>query len=77
MQSRFMSFVESLANILVGFGVAILSQVIVFPIFGIHVPFVTNLWIGLWFTVISLIRQFILRRYFNGLKFTKCPPEST
>lgn len=69
MQSRFMSFVESLANILVGFGVAILSQVIVFPIFGIHVPFVTNLWIGLWFTVISLIRQFILRRYFNGLKF--------
>lgn len=37
MQTRIGSFVESCVNIGLGYGVAILSQVIVFPLFGIHV----------------------------------------
>jgi hypothetical protein len=68
-QSRFLSAVESAANVIVGFGVALLSQIIVFPMFGIHVPLSTNLGIGAWFTAISLVRSYVLRRWFNGLKF--------
>jgi hypothetical protein len=71
MQSRTQSAIEAAANVAVGYLVALLSQLAVFPAFGIHVPFSTNLWIGAWFTVISLVRSYILRRWFNGLKFRK------
>jgi len=64
-QSRRMSFVESLANVAIGYGVAVASQVLIFPLFGIHVPFRSNLMIGLWFTVISIVRSYVLRRLFN------------
>lgn len=69
MQTRIHSAIESVANVVVGFGVALLSQILVFPLFGIHVPLSANLGIGAWFTVISLVRSYVLRRWFNGLKF--------
>lgn len=71
MQTRVQSAIEALANVLVGYGVAIASQLLVFPLFGIHVPLSSNLAIGAWFTVISLLRSYVLRRWFNGLKFKK------
>ena len=68
-QTRFQSGVESVANVAVGYLVALASQLLVFPMFGIHIPFRSNLAIGAWFTVISLIRSYVLRRWFNSLKF--------
>lgn len=64
-QSRSHSLLESCINVLVGYGVAILSQVAIFPIFGIRATFRENLEIGAWFTAISLARSFVLRRLFN------------
>ena len=61
------SWWEAWANVAIGYGVALLSQIVVFPFFGIHVPISTNLKIGLWFTFISLVRSFALRRMFNAL----------
>jgi hypothetical protein len=66
MQSQLGSLIESLLNIAIGYGVALASQVAIFPWFGIHVPLTTNLLIGAWFTVISLIRSYIIRRWFNA-----------
>lgn len=71
MQTKTQSLIEAGANVLVGYLVALLSQLLVFPLFGIHVPFSSNLAIGAWFTVISLVRSYVLRRWFNGLKFRK------
>ena len=68
MQRRTQSLIEAWANVAVGYLVALLSQLLVFPMFGIHIPFSSNLAIGAWFTVISLIRSYVLRRWFNGLK---------
>ena len=65
-QSRIESLVESIVNILIGYGVALLSQIAIFPMFGIYVPLSTNLWIGAWFTGISLARSYIIRRFFNA-----------
>ena len=70
MQTKFQSFIESLVNILIGYGVAISSQLIVFPMFDIDIGFSDNLLIGLYFTVISLIRSYVIRRFFNR-KFLK------
>lgn len=65
-QSRAMSAVESVSNILVGFGLAIIAQVVVFPLFGLHASAAGHFGIAGIFTVISLARSYVLRRLFNG-----------
>lgn len=65
-QSKLGSFYESGINIIIGYGVAIGSQLLIFPWFGIDIPLSSNLWIGAWFTTISLARSYIIRRWFNA-----------
>lgn len=65
MQSKFHSFLESVANILVGFGIGVASQMFIFPFFGIHITLGENLLMGAFFTVVSLARSYVLRRVFN------------
>lgn len=65
MQSRKGSFIESSVNILVGFGVALVSQLIIFPMFGVNLPLHENVQITCYFTVISFARSYFLRRLFN------------
>ncbi len=67
-QSRLMSLVESLANVLVGYGVAVATQMAVFPLFGLAVTLTENLLIGLIFTVVSIVRSYALRRGFEALR---------
>lgn len=65
-QSKLESFIETCINTAIGYGVALLSQILVFPLVGIDVPFSTNLVIGAWFTVISIVRGYVIRRWFNA-----------
>lgn len=65
-QTKLESFVETCINTAIGYVVALISQLLVFPLAGIHVPFSTNLEIGAWFTVISIIRGYVIRRWFNA-----------
>ena len=67
-QSRLMSLVESLVNVLVGYGVAVVTQMAVFPLFGLAVTVTENLLIGLIFTVVSIVRSYALRRGFEALR---------
>lgn len=66
-QSKLSSLIESLINILIGYVVALLSQLAIFPMVGIHIPLSTNLEIGAWFTLISLVRSYVIRRWFNRM----------
>jgi hypothetical protein len=65
-QTKLGSLIESGINILIGYFVALASQLLIFPLFDIHIGLSTNLWIGLWFTVISLVRSYVIRRWFNA-----------
>jgi hypothetical protein len=65
MQLKKHSFIESVVNVLFGYGVAVGSQIVIFPLFGIAVSLKDNFMIGLYFTVISIIRSYLLRRLFN------------
>ena len=69
MQSRTMSLIEAIANVLVGYGVAVATQEVVFPLFGLQASLDQNLAIGLIFTVVSLVRSYMLRRVFNLLHY--------
>jgi hypothetical protein len=66
MQPRWLSFVEAVTNIVVGYALAVLTQMIVFPLFGLHASLRENLLIGCSFVGVSLIRSFAIRRLFNG-----------
>jgi hypothetical protein len=66
-QSRAQSMIESAANVVIGYVVALGSQLVVFPMFGVHLPLQDNLLIGLWFTAISLVRSYLVRRWFNRM----------
>lgn len=67
MQSREMSLLEATVNTAVGYVVSVASNFIILPAFGLHTTLTDNLLIGLCFTVISLVRSYALRRFFNGV----------
>ena len=66
-QSRKHSALESAINILVGIGVALLTQLLIFPLFDIHISTASHIGITLIFTAVSFIRSYYLRRLFNYL----------
>ncbi len=66
MQTRRHSILESIANVVIGYVVAIAAQTVIFPLFGIYVPLSRDLAIGAAFTVVSLARSYFLRRLFNA-----------
>jgi hypothetical protein len=63
-----MSLVEAVTNVCVGLLVAVVTQLIVFPIFGLQASLAQNLKLALVFTVVSILRGFALRRLFEGLR---------
>lgn len=65
MQTRLHSFIESNINVIIKYPIAIMSQVVIFPLFDIHIPLSDNLLIGAYFTVISITVSYIIRRVFN------------
>lgn len=67
MQTKKHSLIESLVNILIGYFTALFSQFLIFPLFDINIPIQDNLLIGFYFTLISLARSYLVRRYFNNL----------
>ena len=67
-QSRAMSLVESVANVIVGYGIAVVTQILIFPIFGLHTTLAQNLKMGAIFTVVSIARSFALRRVFEAIR---------
>lgn len=67
MQSKKMSLLETCASTAIGYAVAILAQVLVFPLFGLTVSLSQNLAIGAVFTVVSIARGYCVRRLFNRI----------
>mgnify|MGYP003626310331 FL=1 len=63
MQSRHRSLIEAFTNV-VGYALAVVTQIIVFPWFGLQPSLGDNLALGLVFTSISLLRGYALRRLF-------------
>jgi len=66
MQSKKHSFIESLLNTLVGFLISLLVQLLIYPILNIPVTIFQNIIITSVFTIVSIIRGYIIRRYFNS-----------
>ena len=65
-QSRIDSVLEALTNIAIGAVVALMAQLIWFPIIDKQFTFAENLLTTAFFTLVSFARSYFVRRFFNG-----------
>ncbi len=69
-QTKLGSFAEAWANIAIGFTINYFANLLILPLFGFtSLTPGKNFLIGVVYTFISLARSYVLRRWFNGLKF--------
>ncbi|WP_323034902.1 hypothetical protein [Pararhodobacter sp.] len=73
-QSRHMSLVEAITNIVVGYVLAVAMQIMVFPWFDLHPSVGQNLAIGVLFSGLSLVRSYALRRLFERWRWCSQSP---
>ena len=66
MQTKTQSLIESGINVVIGYVVAVLSQLAIYPLFDVNLSLGDNLVMGLYFTLVSLIRGYFVRRWFNN-----------
>ncbi len=70
-QSRRGSLVESIANVAIGYGVAVATQMAVLPMFGMSGRTQDHLAIAGIFSVVSVCRSYCVRRAFNWMSKPK------
>ena len=65
-QSKKHSIMEAIFSSLIGYAIAIVAQIVLFPLFGIHgTPLKAHLGIGACFILISMGKNYIVRRWFD------------
>lgn len=68
MQTKKHSLIESLTNVAVGFGISLAATFAIFPLVGIASNGTQNLVVTVFYTIISIARSYVIRRYFNRPK---------
>jgi len=63
-QRRRISILETAINIGIGFGVSFLGNLIILPLYGMPFHVQSFFEIGVWFTALSVIRSYYVRRLF-------------
>lgn len=65
-QTRLGSFIEAWINVLIGFTINFIANLCIFPLFGMHISLSDNFLMGLIYTIISVARSYVIRRWFNA-----------
>ena len=66
MQSKKDSLIESLTSTTIGWLIGVILNLTILPLFDYNITVVDSLWVSLIFTVVSVIRGYIIRRWFNS-----------
>jgi hypothetical protein len=71
-QTRLESLTESWVNVFIGFPINYGANIAILPwAWDPQNPASSAFWIGVMFTVISVVRSYYLRRYFNAKRFSQ------
>lgn len=65
-QTRLGSLIEAVINVLIGFGINFTANALIFPLFGWSISASQNFTLGLIYTAISVVRSYVVRRWFNA-----------
>ena len=66
MQTKRQSLIETLTSVFVGWLIGVILNLTVLPLFDYNITVVDSLWVSLIFTVISVVRGYLIRRFFNS-----------
>lgn len=64
-QTRAQSVIESITNILVGWVINLGANFAIFPLFGWSITLEQNIALGVFYTGVSFVRSYCLRRFYN------------
>ena len=64
-QSKLDSFIEAWLNVLIGFGVSVLANFVIFPWVGIGASTTQIITVGIFMTFVSVARSYLVRRWAN------------
>jgi hypothetical protein len=64
-QTRLGSLIEAFVNVLIGFTINYIANLLIFPMYGFHISLMDNLTMGFIYTGISIARSYVIRRWFN------------
>lgn len=66
-QTRLQSLIEALVNVAIGMVISVLLSLVVYPDFGHAFTLAQNIGITVIFTVASILRSYVVRRWFNAV----------
>ena len=66
MQTKRQSLIETLTNVGIGWFISFIANMLVLPLFGYNINLTDGVLISIIFTVISIIRGYVVRRWFNS-----------
>ena len=66
MQTKRQSLIETLTSVFVGWLIGVILNMLVLPLFDYNITVVDSLLVSLIFTVISVVRGYLIRRFFNS-----------
>ena len=65
-QSRRGSMIEVGINIFIGFWINYFANLLILPMFGLSVTLAENFLLGLAYTLVSVARSYVIRRWFDA-----------
>lgn len=65
-QTRLGSLIEACINVLIGFAINFVANMLILPLIGFHITAGQNLFIGVLYTFVSVARSYVIRRWFNA-----------
>ncbi len=65
MQSKLDSLIEAWLNVLIGFGVSVLANFVIFPLVCIGASTTQIIAVGVFMTFVSVARSYLVRRWAN------------
>ena len=66
MQTKRQSLIETLTSVFVGWLIGVILNLTILPLFDYNITVVDSLLVSLIFTVISVVRGYLIRRFFNS-----------
>lgn len=68
MQSKKQSLIETITSVFVGWLIGVILNLTVLPLFDYNITVTDSLWVSLIFTIVSVIRGYLIRRTFNRME---------
>ena len=66
MQTKRQSLIETLTNVGIGWFISFIANMLVLPLFGYNINLTDGVLISIIFTIISIVRGYVVRRWFNS-----------